>query len=1425
MTSIRLGTRDLSAHRSRSAGVTVRAIALLSVVATVTGLCVASALPETSSAQVHSETPATTEDHGAEQSGDDQNPAEIEQSERDTMLGKDWESSDDIAWTSTGDQGGFHVLTAAMSEGYRWSTLATLSIPGIDSDLWVGNACMTSDKMTIAAVFAPRTFTNDETLFLRGGYGALIDVNTGTVKHLGQGYALAHFSPSCGIDAQVTFSAYDAGLTKVTSIRTAEEEAPIALDFDVPVTEAVATGAGLTAVLGNGLVTLHEDGGLEKLAESDGVPFDIQPLGDDGVAYLARHGDQTRVVADLEGHGEAVDVVATGSLDAVDLVRGPSGVVHVAGQTDAPVEQSVGIVQDDTVKPASTLSSTDRLAVESTVAASADEMAPEGSSSTTPAIDVTATVLKTNAPVDFTIDATPVPAATSEMPDAYLESGTQSRGITGGQASDPKSIGTCAVPRNDPQILAQQPNPAEVEWAADQAVRGALPVQATTFLRPNLVGGGRVPAQILLGVLAQESNFWQASKFAVPGVYGNPLVGNYFGTDRSSTSPNAWWTIDFAEADCGYGIAQVTDGMRVGEMSYALQEAIATDYQANIARGLQILVEKWNQTRSAGMLINDGDPKYLENWFFALWAYNTGFYPQSSSSEPWGVGWLNNPINPIYPANRGSFLDGDPADATHPQDWPYPERVLGFAANSAYFIKEVALTPLGHEYKYTTAFTPAWWTSSDGNQGETNRTNVKPPIDQFCDDSNDCDPAASVTVPDIGYKVPCYHVHAATGLYDLHCWYNQPSTWKADCASKCGYEYMSYALGAPKPARSTSFPSNCSASALPAGALIIDDVPSGLPVVRPGCTPVPSSGTFQFDFASGSSGTYPSKIDTHQLGAGFNGHFWFSHTRMEGQWNSHGGSLDVKGTWTLNQALNGWAQVYVHTPDHGAWLQQAKYVIDTGSGSSERIINQRNYANEWVPLGTLQFDGVPSISLGNDSVAYPGEVRGALNGVDDIAWDAVAFVPLAHKPNEFIVSLGDSYSSGEGTSQAGGYDFFRGSDHDGGAPGNPHRNACHRSPYSWPSQMSLPSLSAVSVGGLAEDHDPRVDYQMLACAGAVTKNILAADDGGVGQYAEVPQLDRGFLDANTTIVTLTIGGNDIGFGPVLVECIKQTVIGATCQGLSTPNGESDSLADQMPKRLSALTGKVTTALQAIHSKAPNAKILLLGYPKIFAGNAWCVFINDISRDWLNKVADGLNSSLTSAAGAAGSYVYYANPEYAFEGHTMCESEPGITALDTTMTPGDVPQFLPDTPLALGASAQSIHPSRLGAWFYGNVAADLNSATRVALSAGIAGGAPTTYYSTFRLHSGGPASMNVSSFSSCGGELRVGLRKNDANSSGVLGQQHTDSLSWASPSGFKNFKWTADGSYNLPTGWYAMNVRMVNTCPSGSNQTWSGTLQW
>ena len=219
--------------------------------------------------------------------------------------------------------------------------------------------------------------------------------------------------------------------------------------------------------------------------------------------------------------------------------------------------------------------------------------------------------------------------------------------------------------RRRPKKQAFQPTPRQVEWAVDQAVVGKLNTHVSRAANwkntgmsayqpqslfplktmagdpngtPDAADGYHIPAQVMLGVTAQESNMWQATRFAVPGVTANTLIGNFYGISHGSDgeTPDPW-AINWADADCGYGIVQVTDGMRKaghekpGEtaLSVQKQEAVALDYTANIAAGVNILVDKWNQTYSAGMTVNDGGPEYIENWFFALWAYNSGFYPQS----------------------------------------------------------------------------------------------------------------------------------------------------------------------------------------------------------------------------------------------------------------------------------------------------------------------------------------------------------------------------------------------------------------------------------------------------------------------------------------------------------------------------------------------------------------------------------------------------------------------------------------------------------------------------------------------------------------------------------------------------------------------------------------------------------------------------
>ncbi len=83
------------------------------------------------------------------------------------------------------------------------------------------------------------------------------------------------------------------------------------------------------------------------------------------------------------------------------------------------------------------------------------------------------------------------------------------------------------------------------------------------------------------------------------------------------------------------------------------------------------------------MKVHDGDPANIENWFFAASAYNSGYHQPGKphTNGAYGLGWGNNPANPRYDPNRGSFGE-DPRDFARPQFWSYPEKVMGFAANT-----------------------------------------------------------------------------------------------------------------------------------------------------------------------------------------------------------------------------------------------------------------------------------------------------------------------------------------------------------------------------------------------------------------------------------------------------------------------------------------------------------------------------------------------------------------------------------------------------------------------------------------------------------------------------------------------------------------------------------------------------------------------
>ncbi|HET6534100.1 MAG TPA: SGNH/GDSL hydrolase family protein, partial [Actinoplanes sp.] len=1094
----------------------------------------------------------------------------VDPAARDRILPAGWRTSTDVAWTTQGDATGFHVLVAEARTGYAWRTAATLAESWIEADQWVGNACVTGSGRRAVVTYAPRHFTNRGHLFDRGAFAAVVDLASGAVTKLDATVSLAYYNPGCGTGETAVLTqggAADLGRTRLHLVDTTRGRRVRTHDLPGEVTSAVPVRDRIVAALGAQLAEIDPAGSVRRLTGTSGVPYRVHPDATGGVLFTERVG-ATGMVKRLSG--STIRELARGPLTGIRTKSGSGGRVFLVG-TPTRVSALPPSVTRLAAPVDAEVSTTGQLTLtHDTPTPGAARRAPRPEPGSTRAVTLDARVTATGAAVRFGFDPADRiggrPAAGRTTSPAAAPTGRATGRRTTGRTSAAESPTdpvdndrTCSIPRNDPRLQVYQPHWSQVEWAADLAVQGAL-----TIIRPanwkrsgmpvswspqqmfppvGLAGGGRVPAQVLLGVLAQESNLWQASFHAVEGVTGNPLIGSYYGGAEDG------WAIDWASADCGYGVAQITDGMRLpGKGQPTLpperQRAIAADYATNIAAGLRILQQKWNETFALNVRVNRANPAAIESWFAALWAYNSGINPQASTGNTsgctpgpsctdadgnYGLGWTNNPARPDFPPDRAPFLDHDHYDdARNPQWWPYPEKVIGWAA---YPIVK-ATGGRGYEAGYD----QAWWNT------EELRSGAKPPLQTFCStdptNGNNCNPA------NIGRSAnPCTRS-------DFHCWWHAGVEWK-DCAAStqpCGHESDSLTPpGRPEPPDADApgayadesrprYAPNCSLTGLPAGALVIDDVPDSVPVVRPNCVRSwTSAGTFGLSFAQHTDGLYHSKVDFHQIGGGFGGHFWFTHSRTPSANASR--NWAVTGTWTLNSTLSQWARVLVHMPDHGAHTQQAAYTVHLGNGQSKRrVVLQKTQRHQWVSLGTFPFAGRPSVSL--NSLTEDGD------GSQDIAWDAIAFVPLPGKPTDQIVVLGDSFSSGEGAAQNAAADYYQETD-DSGTGGSAYRNGCHRSRHAWSRQLVLPGRSE-SVGALADRFDPTLDHHLLACSGAETENLLpggapnAFGDPGRGQYKEVSQLDRGFLDEHTTLVMLTIGGNDAHFSDVMRLCTSET---------------------------------------------------------------------------------------------------------------------------------------------------------------------------------------------------------------------------------------------------------------------------------------------
>lgn len=234
-----------------------------------------------------------------------------------------------------------------------------------------------------------------------------------------------------------------------------------------------------------------------------------------------------------------------------------------------------------------------------------------------------------------------------------------------------------------------------------------------------------------------------------------------------------------------------------------------------------------------------------------------------------------------------------------------------------------------------------------------------------------------------------------------------------------------------------------------------------------------------------------------------------------------------------------------------------------------------------------------------------------------------------------LLAIGDSFSSGEGAGEP-----WERTDR-----GDVH--PCRRSALAYGPLLSPGSEWAEATG---MDLDREVRH--VACQGATAGEVS-------DQYALLSSQDR----RRTDLIVVTMGGNDVGFSSILETCLTRRR-GESCLRTYRPGG-----ADLLSYVIAAATNKVRDELREIAGDFPDATVLLLSYPPIFAGERTdiaCDFAAPGNLDYLGaeeieylagKGAE-LNRSLETAVTeleADGLRIGFVPIDGPFRGHELCRT--------------------------------------------------------------------------------------------------------------------------------------------------------------------------
>jgi lysophospholipase L1-like esterase len=217
-----------------------------------------------------------------------------------------------------------------------------------------------------------------------------------------------------------------------------------------------------------------------------------------------------------------------------------------------------------------------------------------------------------------------------------------------------------------------------------------------------------------------------------------------------------------------------------------------------------------------------------------------------------------------------------------------------------------------------------------------------------------------------------------------------------------------------------------------------------------------------------------------------------------------------------------------------------------------------------------------------------------------------AFAAPAALAADRYVALGDSFSSGVGT---GSYSLS---------------SSCKRSVYAYPYLVSQQRANTA--------------LAFVACSGATTTDLMASQIQAV--------------TADTAIVTVTIGGNDIHFADLIVKCTL---------------GECSAALDAARNSLATtLNPRLNTVYAAIRNQvAFGAKVVVLGYPREFTsfGCFGTLGISSTERTKANQLADALDQVIAARATDPVYAFTYKSALAPFSTHAVCTSSPWLNGLN------------------------------------------------------------------------------------------------------------------------------------------------------------------